>query len=144
MFASSSGPHVILLGNQKGGSGKSTLAMHIAIALIKAGQRVTTIDLDHEQRTLTRYMENRRVSAKAERYPLHVPEHFCIDDLRQADAVWRDADRIDALASLMRSWDHGMRLHPDRYRRHRRLAQPVRARARRYPHHPDQRQLRRP
>lgn len=107
MFASSSGPHVILLGNQKGGSGKSTLAMHIAIALLKAGQRVTTIDLDHEQRTFTRYMENRRISAKTERYPLQVPEHFCIDDLRQADAVWRDADRIDALASLMRSWDQG-------------------------------------
>jgi chromosome partitioning protein len=105
MFASPFGPHVIVLGNQKGGSGKSTLAMHIAIALIKAGQRVTTIDLDYEQRTLTRYIENRRISAQKERYPLQVPEHYCIEDLRENDERWRDADRIDALANLMRSFE---------------------------------------
>ena len=37
--------HVIVLGNEKGGSGKSTTAMHLAIALLKAGQCVATIDL---------------------------------------------------------------------------------------------------
>ena len=39
-------PHVIVVGNEKGGSGKTTVAMHIAIALMKAGQRVATIDLE--------------------------------------------------------------------------------------------------
>src|SRR5947207_806740 len=38
--------HVVVLGNEKGGSGKSTSALHIAVALMKAGQRVATIDLD--------------------------------------------------------------------------------------------------
>jgi chromosome partitioning protein len=38
--------HVVVLGNEKGGSGKSTIALHIAVALMKAGQRVATIDLD--------------------------------------------------------------------------------------------------
>ena len=38
--------HVIVLGNEKGGSGKSTTAMHVAVALLSAGQRVATIDLD--------------------------------------------------------------------------------------------------
>src|SRR5437879_2783164 len=38
--------HVVVLGNEKGGSGKSTTALHIAVALMKAGQRVATIDLD--------------------------------------------------------------------------------------------------
>src|SRR6185437_14799714 len=32
--------HVVVLGNEKGGSGKSTTAMHVAVALMKAGQRV--------------------------------------------------------------------------------------------------------
>jgi len=32
--------HVVVLGNEKGGSGKSTTALHIAVALMKAGQRV--------------------------------------------------------------------------------------------------------
>ena len=31
--------HVVVLGNEKGGSGKSTTALHIAVALLKAGQR---------------------------------------------------------------------------------------------------------
>ena len=32
--------HVVVLGNEKGGSGKSTTALHVAVALLKAGQRV--------------------------------------------------------------------------------------------------------
>src|SRR5690349_2021322 len=38
--------HVVVLGNEKGGSGKSTTALHIAVALLKAGQRVATIVID--------------------------------------------------------------------------------------------------
>jgi chromosome partitioning protein len=53
-------PHVIVVGNEKGGSGKTTIAMHIAVALMKSGQRLATIDLDSRQRTLTHYVENRR------------------------------------------------------------------------------------
>ncbi len=34
--------HVVVLGNEKGGSGKSTTALHIAVALLKAGQRVAS------------------------------------------------------------------------------------------------------
>lgn len=97
------GPHVILLGNQKGGSGKSTLAMHIAIALLKGGQRVRTIDLDHDQRTLTRYIENRRGSSAANRQPLETPDHICIDDLSHKGTKWGDKDRIDALSDLLRN-----------------------------------------
>ena len=37
---------VVVVGNEKGGSGKSTVAMHVAIALIKSGQPVATVDLD--------------------------------------------------------------------------------------------------
>ena len=45
--------HVVVLGNEKGGSGKSTTALHIAVALLKAGQRVATIDLDSRQKSFT-------------------------------------------------------------------------------------------
>src|SRR6266567_1006192 len=57
-------PHVIVVGNEKGGSGKTTVAMHIAIALMKAGQRVATIDLDSRQKSLTHYIANRGAWAK--------------------------------------------------------------------------------
>lgn len=103
MFVTQSRPHVILLGNQKGGSGKSTLSMHVAISLLKSGQQIVTVDLDYEQRTLTRYIENRRQTAK--QHPLQVPDHICIDDLSHRGVKWNDADRIQALSDLIRSYD---------------------------------------
>jgi chromosome partitioning protein len=68
--------HVIVLGNEKGGSGKSTLAMHIAVALLKAGQRVATIDLDSRQKSFTHYIENRRDWAARTGIGLEVPRHY--------------------------------------------------------------------
>jgi Mrp family chromosome partitioning ATPase len=44
-------PRVIVVANEKGGSGKSTVAIHIAIALLKSGASVATIDLDSRQST---------------------------------------------------------------------------------------------
>jgi chromosome partitioning protein len=70
--------HVIVLGNEKGGSGKSTTAMHITVGLLKAGQRVATIDLDSRQKTFTHYIENRRENARRAGLDLEIPHHFCI------------------------------------------------------------------
>ena len=70
--------HVIVLGNEKGGSGKSTTAMHIAVALLQAGQRVATIDLDSRQQSFTHYVENRRKWAERARVRLEIPMHYCI------------------------------------------------------------------
>ena len=70
--------HVIVLGNEKGGSGKSTTAMHVAVALLQAGQRVATIDLDSRQKSFTHYVENRRDWAARSGLPLDVPEHYCV------------------------------------------------------------------
>src|SRR5512144_2526866 len=70
--------HVVVLGNEKGGSGKSTTAMHIAIALLKAGQRVATIDLDSRQGTFTHYVERRRAWAQRKKLALELPLHFRI------------------------------------------------------------------
>ncbi len=70
--------HVIVLGNEKGGSGKSTTAMHLAVALLKAGQRVATIDLDSRQCTLTHYVDRRRAWARKIGIALELPAHFCV------------------------------------------------------------------
>jgi chromosome partitioning protein len=71
--------HVVVLGNEKGGSGKSTTALHIAVALLKAGQRVATIDLDSRQQSFTHYIENRRAWAERARIKLEMPTHFCVE-----------------------------------------------------------------
>jgi chromosome partitioning protein len=70
--------HVIVLGNEKGGCGKSTTAMHVAVALLDAGQRVATIDLDFRQQSLTHYVQYRRAWANRARLDLRVPTHFCV------------------------------------------------------------------
>src|SRR5882672_1540034 len=67
--------HVVVLGNEKGGSGKSTTALHIAVALLKAGQRVATIDLDSRQKSFTHYIENRRAWGERARRELELPTH---------------------------------------------------------------------
>src|SRR5712691_8738834 len=70
--------HVVVLGNEKGGSGKSTTALHIAVALLKAGQRVATLDLDSRQQSFTHYIENRRAWAARARVDLEMPTHYCV------------------------------------------------------------------
>jgi len=70
--------HVIVLGNEKGGSGKSTTAMHVAVALLQAGQRVATIDLDSRQKSFTHYVENRRCWVERSGLKLDLPTHYCV------------------------------------------------------------------
>jgi chromosome partitioning protein len=95
---------VIVVGNEKGGSGKSTVAMHLAIALLKLGQRVATIDLDTRQRSFTTYVENRRAWAAYIGRELEIPSHVCLDEkvtgpitADEAAASKALADTVDAL-----------------------------------------------
>ena len=79
--------HVIVVGNEKGGAGKSTLSIHLSVALLKAGRRVATIDLDTRQRTLTRFFENRRSWAASANWSIELPFHFAIDRGDSDDVV---------------------------------------------------------
>lgn len=92
---------VIVVGNEKGGSGKSTVAMHIAIALIKSGQRVATVDLDSRQRSFTNYVENRRSWAKHISRGLEIPAHVCIDGQDDDFAADDDTATTQALANVI-------------------------------------------
>ena len=73
--SSSSAPcvRVIVVGNEKGGSGKSTVAVHLAVALLKLGQSVATIDLDSRQRSFTHYIDNRLAWARQRGKELPAP-----------------------------------------------------------------------
>jgi chromosome partitioning protein len=96
---------VIVVGNEKGGSGKSTIAMNIAIALMKAHHRVATIDLDTQQQSLTRYVENRRAWAKRIERDLEIPEHVCLDGAAVDDADAKNRAFIEAVDRLAESND---------------------------------------
>jgi chromosome partitioning protein len=101
--------HVVVLGNEKGGSGKSTTALHIAVALLKAGQRVATIDLDCRQQSLTRYINNRSAWARRTGLHLELPVHSCIklgETLRILDNETSElAQFVDAVSAVERAFD---------------------------------------
>jgi chromosome partitioning protein len=83
--------------NEKGGSGKSTVAMHVAVALLKRGQRVATIDLDSRQKTLTHYVENRRTGAERSARNIENSEHVCLgtqDEVTSAEVLSNALDML--------------------------------------------------
>ncbi len=71
--------HIIIVGNEKGGCGKTTTTMHLIIALLRLGFSVGCIDLDSRQRSLTRYVENRRQTIAKEGISLPMPRHTVVN-----------------------------------------------------------------
>src|SRR6201995_3884926 len=101
--------HVVVLGNEKGGSGKSTTALHIAVALLKAGQRVATIDLDCRQQSFTRYINNRAAWARRTGLNLEIPVHRLIklgETMQIADNENSEFQQfMNAVSEVERSFD---------------------------------------
>jgi chromosome partitioning protein len=94
------GAHHIVFANEKGGTGKSTTAVHVAIALASRGSRVACLDLDARQRTLFRYLENRRDTIN--RRNINIPQpHFDVftgDTQSQLEAqISEMAENVDFL-----------------------------------------------
>ena len=84
--------HILTFGNEKGGSGKSTSAMHVAVALLRMGYKVGTIDLDARQGTLTRYMKNRWDYVVKTRKDTPSPAHMAIERSEAATLHEQRAD----------------------------------------------------
>src|SRR3981189_428811 len=101
--------HVVVLGNDKGGSGKRATALRIAVALMKAGQRVATIDLDCRQQSFTRYIYNRNACARRTGLALDLPVHCCIklgETMQIADNETSEFHQfIDAVSAIERTFD---------------------------------------
>jgi chromosome partitioning protein len=98
--------HVIVIGNEKGGTGKSTLSIHISIALLKAGFRVATIDLDTRQRTLTRFFENRRSWADSAQWDVELPYHHALDRGNSDNVRDNETMEFGAFAAAVAEVEH--------------------------------------
>lgn len=101
--------HIIVVGNEKGGSGKTTTAMHIITALLRLGFSVGSVDIDSRQRSLSRYIENRRQTIAKEGTPLPLPHHIVVQRspynmLEEAESDEKERF-TKALARLMPSSD---------------------------------------
>jgi chromosome partitioning protein len=87
-------PRVIVIGNHKGGTGKSTFAMHIIVALLKAGKRVASFDLDLNQLTLTRYLGNRHEWVRKHEQKLELPDHYPVREEVHGTTLRRFVSRL--------------------------------------------------
>jgi chromosome partitioning protein len=69
---------IIVIGNEKGGAGKTTTAMNLIISLSYLGFKITTIDTDVRQLSLTRYLENRVSTIENLNLDIPLPRHHAI------------------------------------------------------------------
>lgn len=93
--------HILVLGNAKGGSGKSTTAMHVITRLLAMGHKVGAIDLDGQQQTLGRYMENRSHFREQRGLDLAMPELRTIVEHRRGDRQSAEQEIYDSFCKAL-------------------------------------------
>jgi len=87
--------HVIVFANEKGGTGKSTTAVHVAIALAAKGAKVACFDLDHRQRTMGRYLDNRQATIQRTGRELPMPRY----ETHDGETVARFSESLERLSA---------------------------------------------
>lgn len=101
--------HTIIIGNEKGGCGKTTTTMHLIVSLLRLGFSVGCIDLDSRQRSLTRYVENRRQTIAKEGVSMPMPRHAVVNKSpfdSQEEAKRDERERFaQALSTIYASCD---------------------------------------
>jgi chromosome partitioning protein len=93
-------PHFVVFANEKGGTGKSTTAVHTAVALAASGHRVGVLDLDHRQRTTTRYLENRVATVRRLGTDLPQPLFEVLEELSE-EALAAAIERLSAQCDVL-------------------------------------------
>jgi chromosome partitioning protein len=103
MTKKAGGPQIFVLGNEKGGSGKSTTAIHLAVALLRQGRKVGTIDLDARQGTLSRLVENREAFVKETGLRLPLPRHARVYRSQLPNRDDAEAEERQVMEQVMQS-----------------------------------------
>ncbi|WP_114954547.1 division plane positioning ATPase MipZ [Sphingosinicella terrae] len=93
-------PHFLVFANEKGGTGKSTTAVHTAVALAAQGRRVAALDLDTRQRTLGRYLDNRKGTIDRLGVELPMPDYATFDP-SAGDSLETAIERLGEGAEIM-------------------------------------------
>src|SRR5262249_18886617 len=84
----------------------SRIARHVALALLRAGQRVATVDLDSRQSSLTRYIENRRAWGTRAKLDLELPMHFRVSRGEGLRVDENEAAEFSSFAQAVTTVEH--------------------------------------
>ncbi|NDB84399.1 MAG: ATPase [Alphaproteobacteria bacterium] len=96
------GPYVFVVGNEKGGAGKTTCTMHLIAGLLDKGYKVSSIDVDCRQGSLSRYIENRR--RYNEQNPDHnvpMPTHYLLSESKLDSVKQRQEEELMTFESII-------------------------------------------
>lgn len=97
---------MIILGNEKGGTGKSTVSMHVIVSLLRMGFPVGSIDVDARQGTLTRYLDNRKVTSESTETPLPTSTHVSLlpsQASSKEEAIQEDKKNLEGAVAQLSS-----------------------------------------
>lgn len=93
--------HIIVIGNEKGGAGKTTTTMHLISSLLHLGLKVTSVDADCRQKSLSRYLENRAHYLKKHGADLKMPKHFILEESTDREVEQRRIQDHQQLKKLV-------------------------------------------
>ncbi len=72
---------IFVVGNEKGGAGKTTCSMHLIVGLLDKGYKVSSIDVDSRQHSLTTYINHREgYNKKNQDKPVDMPKHYHLQE----------------------------------------------------------------
>jgi chromosome partitioning protein len=99
---SQNNPHVFVVGNEKGGAGKTTCSMHLITGLLDKGLKVSSMDADCRQHSLTRYIQNREVyntNNAGKQVPM--PKHFLLKESVQPNIPDREKEEQENFEAIL-------------------------------------------
>jgi chromosome partitioning protein len=95
-------PYIIVVGNEKGGAGKTTCSMHLIVSLLEKGYKVSSIDADCRQSSLTSYMNLREKYNEAN--PDHkvlMPDHYLLKTSKEDSQKIRDLEEKEHFENIL-------------------------------------------
>jgi chromosome partitioning protein len=94
-------PYVYVIGNEKGGAGKTTCSMHLIVGMLEHGLKVSSIDIDCRQHSLTRYIQNRNTyNSKNPLKSVLTPEHFLLKESTASNIAERESEEKEQFQKL--------------------------------------------
>lgn len=97
-------PYIFVVGNEKGGAGKTTCSMHLIVGLLDKGYRVSSIDADCRQGSLTRYIENRiRYNELNPEFKVPVSTHYLLKESKQPHKDDKEKEEKDNFEAIIQT-----------------------------------------